>query len=356
MTGQLIALAGDRKFCDISDGGRAQPAGVQRLAGNVVAMHDGIKRTRHQTEANQQSPILPIAFGPTRIVRSNWCSSWHGILLERHIYSPGERTSASIDRHVISMSHGSPFRFEHRTLSGEFLASLTRQRTIMISPAGPVPDVRLHTPAEFIHCAFEEGFTHRVLEELDHPAAKPIFRAGLQDRSIQRIMLMLLDELETEHPLGRLYVDSLAHVLATRYLLLDVGTNSRSQSRVTGLVPRILSRIREKIEANLEADLSLESLAEESGYSRAHFLRAFQAATGLTPHRYVLDLRLKRAQERLKQANSSIIDVAVCCGFSSQSYMTSVFRRQLETTPGEYRRNARSFDAVSRQHHSLGGL
>lgn len=226
----------------------------------------------------------------------------------------------------------------------------------MISPAGPLPDIRLHTPAEFIHCAFEERLIHRVVEELDYPPAKPIFRTGLQDRPIQRIMHMLVDELATKRPLGRLYVDSLAQVLATRYLLLDVGRTDRSQSRVTGLMPRTLGRIREKIEANLDADLSLESLAEESGYSRAHFLRMFQAATGFTPHQYVLDLRLRRAQERLKQANSSIIDVAVSCGFSSQSYMTSVFRRHLETTPAEYRRNARTFDSVPRQHHSLGSM
>ena len=109
---------------------------------------------------------------------------------------------------------------------------------------------------------------------------------------------------------------------------------------MTGLFPRTLNRIRAKIEANLDADLSLESLAGESGYSRAHFLRMFRATTGVTPHQYVLDLRLKRAQERLRQASSSIIDVALSCGFSSQSHMTTVFRRYLETTPGEFRRNA----------------
>ncbi len=150
---------------------------------------------------------------------------------------------------------------------------------------------------------------------------------------------MLTDELEAEQPLGRLYVDSLAHALAARYLLLDVGRGVRSKSRMTGFVPRILNRVRAKIEANLDADLSLVSLAEESGYSRAHFLRMFRGATGVTPHQYVLDLRLRQAQQRLREAKSSIVDVALSCGFSSQSHMTTVFRRHLEMTPGEFRRN-----------------
>lgn len=117
-------------------------------------------------------------------------------------------------------------------------------------------------------------------------------------------------------------------------------TTGRPESRESALLPCILRRVRDKIEANLDTALRLESLAEESGYSRAHFLRMFRAATGFTPHQYVLDVRLRRAQDRLKQKGSSIIDVAVSCGFSSQSHMTNVFRQRLEMTPGEFRRNA----------------
>jgi len=112
------------------------------------------------------------------------------------------------------------------------------------------------------------------------------------------------------------------------------------QPRVSALPVRALNRVREKVEANLDTDLSLGSLAEETGYSRAHFLRMFRAATGVTPHQYVLGLRLIRAQDCLKRRDTSIIDIALSCGFSSQSHMTSVFRQRLETTPAEFRRNA----------------
>ena len=287
------------------------------------------------------SPLLAIAPGPTRVVRSSMPLSWRGLLIERHLTSPGERTAASIDRHVISMLTGPPSRLEHRTLSGHFLARINPPGTIMITPSGPVPDLRLHTSTEFVHCALDEDFTRGVIEELDRPPVPdPIFRSGIRDKSIQRIIGMLTEELETERPLGRLYVDSLAHALATRYLLLDCAPNFRSESRVTALPPRILNRVREKIDTNLDTDLSLESLAEESGYSRAHFLRMFREATGLTPHQYVLGLRLSRAQDYLRRKGSSIIDVALSCGFSSQSHMTSVFRQRLEMTPGEFRRRA----------------
>ncbi len=311
----------------------------QRSVENVIPITRGMAPNEEPAETRPSSPLLAIALGPTRIIRSSLSLSWRGILLEKHISSPGERAAVSIDRHVISMLHGSPVHLEHRSLSGSFVGAVVQPRTMMITPAGPAPAIRLHTPAEFVHCALDEEFTRHVMNELDHGTVKRAFRLGIRDNSILRILGILMDELEVERPLGRLYIDSLAYALATRYVMLDVTRARRSEPRNIGLVPRILSRIREKIEANLDTDLSLESLAEESGYSRAHFLRMFRAATGLTPHQYVLDLRLRRAQERLRQAGSSIIDVAVSCGFSSQSHMTSVFRRRLEVTPGQYRRN-----------------
>jgi AraC family transcriptional regulator len=287
------------------------------------------------------SPLLAIAPGPTRVVRSSTSLPWQGLLLEKHITSPGERASSSIDMNVISMLTGSPSRFEHRTVLGHFVECINRPGTIMTTPAGAVPDIRLHSHSEFIHCALDEDFTRDVAEELDRPHGhRPMFRPGIQDKIIRRILGLLIEELVTDGPLGRLFVDSLAHALATRYLLLECGANPRSESCVSGLPPRILRRVREKIESNLDADLSLDTLAAESGYSRAHFLRMFRAATGLTPHQYVLDLRISRAKDCLKQKNSSIIDVAVSCGFSSQSHMTTVFRQRLEMTPAEFRRSA----------------
>jgi AraC family transcriptional regulator len=110
-------------------------------------------------------------------------------------------------------------------------------------------------------------------------------------------------------------------------------------SSVEPLPPRILCRIRDRIEAKLDAELSLASLAKESGYSRAHFLRMFRAATGLTPHQYVLERRLSTAQQLLRQSEMLLADIALKCGFSSQTHMNDVFRKRLGVTPLEYRRN-----------------
>ena len=291
-----------------------------------------------RTQAAPRAPLHSIVLGPTQIVKSSLSSSWPSILLERHLYSPGERTAASIDKHVLSVVHGAPARFDYRNVNGVFLSATLRPKSIMITPQGAVPDVRLHTSADFSHCAFDDAFLRNVADELEHASHRPIFRLGIEDKASERIVGMLLDELEAKSPTSRHYLESLAYALATRYLLLGTKASLPSKSRLPGLVPRVLNRVRETIEANLEENLNVEDLAKDSGYSRAHFIRIFRTATGFTPHQYVLNLRLCRAQEHLRHPNSSLVDVASSCGFASQSHMASVFRRHLAITPGEFRR------------------
>jgi AraC family transcriptional regulator len=286
------------------------------------------------------SPLVSIMPGPTRVLCSSKHLPWRGLVLERHFTAPGERAAGYIDKNVISMVTGSPSFFAHCEPSGAIVEWKNRRGTIIVIPAGDVPAVRLHKATEFVHCALEEEFTRSVGEEIGcHQASRTFFRPGIDDKAIRRILMLLLEEVSTETRLGGLFVDSLAHALATRYLQLRPSCSRSVAPRVSSLPPRVLSRVLEKIESNLDADLSLASLAKESGYSRAHFLRMFHAATGLTPHRYVVNLRIRRAQERLRQKDR-IIDVAAACGFSSQAHMTTLFRQCLATTPAEFRRNA----------------
>ncbi|MBI1358585.1 MAG: helix-turn-helix domain-containing protein [Acidobacteria bacterium] len=311
------------------------------MAGAVSAAIDGLPAhpTGAHSRSGSSSPLLALAPGPTRIVKSSSGLTWRGILIEKHLSSPGERRSTSINHHVLSMTTGSSSRFEYRRPSGEFLVCVNRPGSIMVTPIGPVPDMRFHERSEFIHCALEDTLTHDVLHDLEPAIPQPVFRSGIQDKGIQCILELLIEELDAPFPLGRLYVDSLAQALATRYVLMEYALARRRTSEAAGLAPRVLTRVLGKIEAHLDADLSLQALADESGYSRAHFLRLFRLATGVTPHQYILSLRLKRAQDQLKQSDASISDVALSCGFSSQSHMTSLFRRRLEMTPGEFRRH-----------------
>jgi AraC family transcriptional regulator len=65
----------------------------------------------------------------------------------------------------------------------------------------------------------------------------------------------------------------------------------------------------------------------------------FRAATGCTPHQYLLQLRIEKAQSLMKDQFLRIIDIAESCGFASQSQFSRVFRQVIGVTPRQYRRD-----------------
>jgi AraC-like DNA-binding protein len=90
------------------------------------------------------------------------------------------------------------------------------------------------------------------------------------------------------------------------------------------------------ITTNLATSLRLDDIASAAGVSPFHFARLFRRSTGLSPHRYITVARIERAK-RLLATQSSIAQVAFECGFASQSYLTTVFRRHVGVTPRAFR-------------------
>jgi AraC family transcriptional regulator len=256
--------------------------------------------------------------------------------IQRYQNYAGEYLKEAHDRHVIVQMRDSAWA-ERRGASGSWVQFLKERGSLTIVPSGPVPEVRLLSPSNMILCALEKNFTREIAVEMDRqPANGTDFH--IRDTPIEGLVNLMVNESEASHPCA-LYSETLAHALATRFLLYGTSSEHTRNSSVEPLPPRILRGIRDRIEAELDTELSLASLAKESGYSRAHFLRMFRAATGLTPHQYVLERRLSAAQQLLRQSKMLLADIALKCGFSSQPHMNDVFRKRLGVTPLEYRRD-----------------
>lgn len=84
-----------------------------------------------------------------------------------------------------------------------------------------------------------------------------------------------------------------------------------------------------------EQNWSLQQLAESAGLSPWHFLRQFKKSIGMTPHAWLVQARLSKAQKRLK-SGEAIAQVSMLCGFSDQSHFTRHFKNSIGVTPGEY--------------------
>ena len=118
-------------------------------------------------------------------------------------------------------------------------------------------------------------------------------------------------------------------------------TRSPAEADASGarqaLSPATLSRVLFEIDSRLGEPLDVPHLADVAGLTRAHFSRAFQQTTGIPPRRFVTIRRVCRARDLLAATDAPLADVAASTGFSSQAHMSTVFRREVGTTPAQYR-------------------
>jgi AraC family transcriptional activator FtrA len=86
-----------------------------------------------------------------------------------------------------------------------------------------------------------------------------------------------------------------------------------------------------------QGDFSIAALAREAGMSSRTFLRRFEAATGMTPAKWLLDERLAKARDLLETSAFSIETIAMLSGFGMAATLRHHFRRRYSTTPVVYR-------------------
>lgn len=129
-------------------------------------------------------------------------------------------------------------------------------------------------------------------------------------------------------------------VMAISAMLELVTFLSRSYGETRNPTSQTLVRIGETISQmhrNLACPITLNELVSMSGMSRTNFLRIFEAAVGMPPIRYLIQLRIDEASRLLRSTDRSITDIAFAVGFSDSNYFSRQFRKAHGQSPREYR-------------------
>ena len=109
-----------------------------------------------------------------------------------------------------------------------------------------------------------------------------------------------------------------------------------------GLAPWQESRAKEAMEADLDKEITIARLAHDCRLSASQFARAFRQSTGCTPHRWLLQRRVERAQDLLLTSDKTLAEIASSCGFFDPSHLTRAFGQTVGTSPGLWRRARRA--------------
>lgn len=232
-----------------------------------------------------------------------------------------------------------------RTGDGQDEKCLAGAGTAWTGPVGFMEKAELSEAISCLHvCLPPALIEHSALADygIDASLVELAFVGGLADPllvSFARAFEGMLGR--PQSPTDRLFVDGLTTALAAHLIANYTVDRWKPSTAPRKLDERRLKRVTDYIEAHYAEPTPLERLAAEACLSPFHFARLFREATGLTPHRYVTDRRVRAAREALALGRATLMEIAVEQGFGTQDNFTRVFRRSTGLTPGQYRATVR---------------
>lgn len=260
----------------------------------------------------------------------------------RHRFLPGEIEVPPFGMHLVNVHISAPHRLVQRR-SGRTHEGLKATGGLDIIPANTPSYWRTDAASEEASLLLEDWFVRRVAEEADADPdgfeLVPLF--SVPDPSIRSVGLSLLAEMETGGLGGELLAESLAKVLALHLLRQHSSLGRRSARKLEreggAFSKRAIGRATDYVNDNLSRKITLTELAGTARMSPFHFARSFKAATGLSPHQYVIQKRVERASRLLAGTDLSVSEVAAAVGFANRGHLAAHVRRLLGVSPKDLR-------------------
>jgi AraC-like DNA-binding protein len=191
--------------------------------------------------------------------------------------------------------------------------------------------------------AFAQRRNLRKFESLETPSFAPDSTMTLLSRAVRPL---LFEKEGCPADVGEYFTLSLYSHLLDRY-----GMEGSGGERFTGgFSPQHKRMISETLNTAFDRVIPMEDLAEKCTLSVGHFARAFRQSFGSSFHKYLLEARVRRAQQLLLESEASLKQIALEIGYADQPTFTESFTRVVGMPPGRYRR--RFGLQVSRLHHS----
>jgi AraC family transcriptional regulator len=270
---------------------------------------------------------------------SSSARGWHGLTVELHNFRDLDTVAQAPD-HVIAV-HLAGNVVIHQTRDDRLRSRSMCPGDITITPVGPPIHWRQVGQSLVILLRLAPGYLHTIAGEEcaldpDRFEIQPAFTT--RDAVIEDCARRMLAGLELECADSCLYIDTLACELAVQLLRSHTTTLASPAWSKVRLSPHKLRHAVEYIDDNLRSELTLASLAESVALSPGHFAHAFRQATGVTPHRYVLERRVERAKTLLRTSDMPITEIADRVGCSSPSHFSVLFHRITGLTPREFRK------------------
>ena len=178
----------------------------------------------------------------------------------------------------------------------------------------------------FIHMIIKEGELYDRMMEI--PSFIRITDRKIYEDIFERINAYYDSALEQDMLLLQSKILELIYMLCNHASEQNVKISSNNKE--------MIEKVIELIKSDLSRDFTLSEVAKYTSFSPIHFHNCFKRSTGKTLREFVEEQRIRKAANLLVSTDLTLSDIALECGFSSQSYFSYVFKRKMKMTPREY--------------------
>ncbi|WP_293142992.1 MULTISPECIES: helix-turn-helix transcriptional regulator [unclassified Microcoleus] len=274
---------------------------------------------------------------PNTSILSSHGANWQGIHVEYHRQPPNESPAHYLQQHSIGIIFSSAIGGV--ALNGKQYGSEPCQSGQMfIAAAGTYFQSHAVEEHEFMAIAIDPtDFDNTVHESTNGNLIEFIPHWPISDPLIFGIGWALKTELQSGGLNGTLYVDALKNALSLHLLHRYCAQKPKLQDVEGGLGSHKLQIVFDYINDYLSRDLHIAELANLVQISPYYFSRLFKQSTGIAPHNYVTQCRMKKAKQLLKIPDLSIAYISQQVGFHDQSHFSKTFSKIVGVTPKKYR-------------------
>lgn len=291
--------------------------------------------TRRWRQAEQGYVDEPLdAVPPEQILCSSKGLPWHGLSLWHQRADAEDLYIPAAGKHCIIVRHGqSTGLFQRHGNESQWRQWAPGE--VVILPAHTPSFWRTEQERDNLHLDLSPQWLQRVHgDEAPHLALRSCF--GTKDPVLQQLVQVLVLALHDNSALHAAFAEGLATSVAVHLLEHYRAPQSRSE-RSTPLSAWQLRHVEDFVKDNIGQPLTAATLAQEARLSVFHFSRCLKVSSGLTPHQFVLRIRMERARLWLSDTRRPVSEVARALGFASASYFSQAFAKHWGVTPLQMR-------------------
>ncbi|MGF6773750.1 AraC family transcriptional regulator [Paraburkholderia sp. GAS199] len=197
----------------------------------------------------------------------------------------------------------------------------------------------LHGAFDFVLMEFSRAFVLNTSYERNGSTISGFCaEPGHKDAIFGHLAQVLALALDQQSEASPLFIEQLGVTIGTHLIDRYGGTQAHVSKQSRRLSSLHEARAKDMLLAKTNGNVSLEEIASACNLSRSYFIRAFRETTHRTPHQWLLEQRIERAREMLRQSDASLSEIAIACGFSDQSHFTRTFSQLVGVPPGTWRR------------------